>query len=278
MHLAATINIFMNHRKTLSVLGTPIDAISWPDALATIAVWATNRESRVVCICNVHSVVTASQDRAFGHVVNAADMATPDGAPVAWMLRRLGHVGQQRINGPDLMWRYCEASQGMDCRAAVAMTGRADGSAIFLYGSSEETLAKLKVNLLTAFPALNIAGAISPPFRALSPDEDATIVAQINESGAGVVFVSLGCPKQELWMAAHRGRIQAVMVGVGAAFDYHAGTIRRAPQWMQNSGLEWLYRLASEPRRLWRRYLVTNTLFVMGALKQLFMEGTQLLK
>ena len=268
----------MNHRKTLSVLGTPIDAISWLDALATIAVWATNRESRVVCICNVHSVVTASQDAEFGRVVNAADMATPDGAPVAWMLRRLGHIEQQRINGPDLMWRYCDASQGMDRRAALVMTDGSDGSneshrsAIFLYGSSEETLIKLKAKLLLAFPALKIAGMSSPPYRMPSPDEDSATVAEINASGAGVVFVSLGCPKQELWMAAHRGRIHAVMIGVGAAFDYHAGTIKRAPTWMRDCGLEWLHRLISEPRRLWKRYLVTNTLFVLGAAKQLLLE------
>ena len=258
----------MNHRQTLSVLGAPIDAVSWSDALSTISAWATNSESRVVCICNVHSVVTASQDAAFGRVVQEADMATPDGAPVAWMLRRLGHAGQQRINGPDLMWRYCEARQGMDSRLR-GNDGTANGSGIFLYGSSEQTLATLKAKLSAAFPALNIAGAISPPFRALTSDEDDVIVAQINASNAGVVFVSLGCPKQELWMEAHRGRIHAVMIGVGAAFDYHAGTIQRAPKWMQDCGLEWLHRLASEPRRLWRRYLVTNTLFVIGAARQL---------
>lgn len=240
------------------VLGVPIAAISWVDALAKIFQWSLSRESRVVCICNVHSVVTASQDEAFGRVVHEADMATPDGAPVAWMLRRLGHAEQQRINGPDLMWRYCEQAQS-----------RAEP--LFFYGSSEETLATLKVKLLAAFPALNIAGAISPPFRTLTNDEDEAIVAQINASGAGVVFVSLGCPKQELWMAAHRGRIHAVMIGVGAAFDYHAGTIQRAPKWMQDGGLEWLHRLASEPRRLWRRYLVTNTLFVLGVAKQLLL-------
>ena len=161
----------------------------------------------------------------------------------------------------------------MDCR----LRGN-DGIAhesIFLYGSSEQTLATLKAKLSAAFPALNIAGAISPPFRALTPDEDAAIVAQINASGAGVVFVSLGCPKQELWMAADRGRIHAVMIGVGAAFDYHAGTIQRAPKWMQDCCLEWLHRLASEPRRLWRRYLVTNTLFVLGAARQLLRERSK---
>lgn len=264
----------MNHRKTVAVLGAPIDAIPWSEALATITAWASNRESRVVCICNVHSVVTASQDKAFGRVVQEADMATPDGAPIAWMLRRSGHAGQQRINGPDLMWRYCEAVQGWDS-SLRRNDGAAKGTGIFLYGSSEQTLATLKAKLSAAFPALKIAGAISPPFRALSSDEDDAIVAQINASGAGVVFISLGCPKQELWMAAHRGRINAVMIGVGAAFDYHAGTIQRAPKWMQDSGLEWLHRLASEPRRLWRRYLVTNTLFVFGAAKQLLQSRRQ---
>lgn len=243
-------------REIAPIIGAPIDPVSWDDALARLSTWSANHESRYVCICNVHSVVTAAQDIEFGRVVNAADMATPDGAPVAWMLRRLGCVGQQRINGPDLMWRYCEQAQHRD-------------ESVFLYGSAEETLVALKVKLSAAFPSLKIAGAISPPFRVLTEEEDASIVEQINASGAGVVWVSLGCPKQELWMAAHRGKIHAVMVGVGAAFDYHAGTIKRAPVWMQNAGLEWLHRLLSEPRRLWKRYLVTNTLFIIGAVKQL---------
>ena len=261
-------------RVSASVIGAPIDAITWGTALARISGWASRHESRYVCICNAHSVMTASHDEAFGRVVHEADMATPDGAPVAWMLRRLGHVGQERINGPDLMWRYCEAVQGMGSRLRGS-DRHTNGSGVFLYGSSEQTLATLKVKLLAAFPALDIAGAISPPFRPLTRDEDAAIVAQINASGAGVVFVSLGCPKQELWMAAYRGRLHAVMIGVGAAFDYHAGTIRRAPKWMQDCGLEWLHRLASEPGRLWRRYLVTNTLFVLGAARQLLLTRRQ---
>jgi N-acetylglucosaminyldiphosphoundecaprenol N-acetyl-beta-D-mannosaminyltransferase len=248
-------SVKMNLQKAF-VLGVPINTISWSDVLAKISNWSSSKESRVMCICNVHSVVTATQDAEFRKVVNEADMATPDGAPVAWMLRRLGYVDQQRINGPDLMWRYCEQAQHRD-------------ESIFFYGSTEKTLAALKFKLLAAFPSLKIAGAISPPFRALTAEEDAAIVEQINSSGAGVVWVSLGCPKQELWMAAHRGRINAVMVGVGAAFDYHAGTIKRAPKWMQDAGFEWLYRLLSEPRRLWKRYLVTNTLFIIGAIKQL---------
>lgn len=243
-------------RQVVQVLDSYIDVITWDGALARLSAWAAHRESRYVCICNVHSVVTASQDMRFGHVVNSADMATPDGAPVAWLIRRLGYVEQLRINGPDLMWRYCEGAQSRD-------------EPMFFFGSTEETLSTLKTKLLSAFPNLKVAGMISPPFRIFTPEEDAAIVEEINASGAGVVWVSLGCPKQEIWMAAHRGRINAVMVGVGAAFDYHAGVTKRAPKWMQDYGLEWFYRLVSEPQRLWKRYLVTNTLFVLGTAGQL---------
>jgi len=243
-------------RNRVSILAVPIDVLTWDTALKQLFGWVTAHESRYVCICNVHSVVTASQDSGFKEVIINADMATPDGAPVAKLMRLLGCVGQQRINGPDLMWRYCEQAQYRD-------------ESVFFYGNSEQTLAILKTKLLAAFPTLKIAGAISPPFRALTKEEDDAIVTQINASGAGLVWVSLGCPKQEYWMAEHRGRINAVIVGVGAAFDYHAGTLKRAPLWMQHNGLEWFYRLLSEPRRLWKRYLVTNTLFIVKAFWQL---------
>lgn len=244
-------------RTTVPVLKARIDAIRWSDALDRISQWAARRESRYVCICNAHSVVTAGTDTAFHAVVAGADMATPDGAPVAWMIRRLGYPDQQRINGPDLMWKYCE------------LAAKRPDESIYLYGGTPDTLKVLQEVLARNFPSLKIAGVESPPFRRPTEEEDAQTVARINASGAGTVWVSLGCPKQETWMAAHRGRVNAVMVGVGAAFDYHAGTIQRAPAWMQNAGLEWLHRLCSEPRRLWRRYLVTNTLFVIGAGSQL---------
>jgi N-acetylglucosaminyldiphosphoundecaprenol N-acetyl-beta-D-mannosaminyltransferase len=243
-------------RLCASVLGSPIDVLDWGAALNTISGWAARRESRYVCICNAHSVVTATQEPAFRDILAQADMATPDGAPVAWVMRRTGHPGQQRINGPDLMDKFCE-------RAA------ADGTPIFLLGSTPETLATLQRKLLAALPKLVIAGTLSPPFRELSPAEDDALVAAVNGTRPGVVFVSLGCPKQERWMAAHRGRIQAVMIGVGAAFDFHAGTVARAPGWMRRHGLEWLHRLVSEPRRMWRRYLVTNSAFIIGAARQL---------
>lgn len=248
----------MNHITRIrgNVIGSPIDMLDWKWAVQRISDWAHAKDSRVVCICNVHSVVTARQDPEFAQVIREADMATPDGAPVAWLLRKLGATGQDRINGPDLMWKYC---------AHAAVTGES----IYLYGASEATLAELVKALSARFPDLRIAGSYSPPFRPLTLAEDEAVVQAINQSGAGVVWVSLGCPKQEKWMAAHRNRIQAVMVGVGAAFDYHAGTIQRAPLWMQKNGLEWLHRLASEPRRLWKRYLVTNTLFIWFAVRQL---------
>lgn len=243
-------------RRVLPVLGAPIDVVSAGAALQRIAQWAARRESRVVCICNVHSVVTAMHDAAHLAAIAGADLATPDGAPVAWMLRRQGATAQARVSGPDLMQDYLEQ----------AATRR---ESIFLLGSTPETLAKLQSRLRERWPALPIAGAISPPFRALTNDEDEALVRELNASGAGTVWVSLGCPKQERWMAEHRGRVQAVMLGVGAAFDFHAGTVSRAPRWMRDHGLEWLHRLASEPRRLWRRYLVTNTRFLVGACRQL---------
>jgi N-acetylglucosaminyldiphosphoundecaprenol N-acetyl-beta-D-mannosaminyltransferase len=238
------------------VLDAHIDVVTSEQAVQRMACWAQARESRVVCICNAHSAVTTTQDPAFRAAVANADLATPDGAPVAWMLRRQGATGQTRVSGPDLM---------LDYLAHAAGTGEAVG----LYGSSPDTLARLQQQLLQRWPSLNIAFAVSPPFRALSAEEDAEMVARVNASGVRTLWVSLGCPKQELWMAQHAGRVQAVMVGVGAAFDFHAGTVQRAPAWMRDHGLEWLHRLLSEPGRLWKRYLVTNSLFVWGALRQL---------
>lgn len=242
-------------RTTGTVLRSQIDALPWATALDRLMAWGHARASRYVTICNAHVVVSAAQDAAYGEIINASDMATPDGAPVAWMLRRQGFAGQSRISGPDVMWALCE-------RAA------AEGLPVYCYGSTDKTLALLAQRLGAAFPGLKLM-VESPPFRALTAEEDAAAVDRINASGAGLVFVGLGCPKQERWMAEHRGRVQGVMLGVGAAFDFHACTVSRAPEWMQKNGLEWLHRLASEPRRLWKRYLVTNTLFILGAAYQL---------
>lgn len=246
-------------RHTLPVLGAPIDVLDVGRAIQRISTWVRRRESRVVCICNAHSVVTGTQDPEFSSVLKHADMATADGAPVAWMLKRQGADGQPRVSGPDLMLSYCEHA---------AQTGEA----IYLYGSTDITLRQLSANLKAQWPALKIAGMHAPPFRQLTADEDQADIDRINASGAGTLWISLGCPKQERWMANHRGRVHAVMLGVGAAFDFHAGTVTRAPEWMRAHGLEWLHRLLSEPRRLWKRYLVTNTLFIVLAARQLLLH------
>lgn len=245
-------------RATLSVIGLPIDAIDWASAVAKIITWAENFESRIVCICNTHSLVTARNDEAFASIIRSADMATPDGAPVAWHMRLSGAPNQQRINGPDLMWRIC---------AALNKDG---APSIYLYGNTESTNALLIARLHRIFPKLIIAGQFSPPFRTLTKDESASIRTRIIASRAGIVWASLGCPKQEAWMQSEKHLIPAVLIGVGAAFDYHAGTIKRAPRWMQKAGLEWLHRLSSEPRRLWRRYLYSNSAFLLFAIKEAF--------
>jgi N-acetylglucosaminyldiphosphoundecaprenol N-acetyl-beta-D-mannosaminyltransferase len=238
------------------VLGVPVCVLSWTDAVDRIFGWAQHRESRTVCVCNVHSVVAARRNPAHAAAITCADLVTPDGAPVAWMLRRRGHPDQERISGPDLMWACCrKASEG--------------GTEMFLYGGTASTLRGLEQRLRAAFASINIVGAFSAPFRELSALEDAAIVDMINRSGARIVWVGLGCPKQEAWMRAHQGRVNAVMVGVGAAFDFHAGVVKRAPAWMQRNGLEWLHRLFQDPRRLAGRYLVGNSLFVMDALADL---------
>lgn len=241
-------NMKNSGRKLLPVIGVPIDSLNWPDALGRIKNWANAHESKAVYICNVHSVVTARNDSNFFEVINNSDLATPDGAPIAWVMRSMGSKSQERISGPDLMLKYC-AEAAKNCES------------IYLYGGKPEVLKKLKEDLPLWFPGLKVAGSYSPPFREISEEEDVKITNEINASGAETVWVSLGCPKQEFWIADHLGKVNAVMIGVGAAFDYHAGYIKRAPLWMQKSGLEWFYRLCCEPRRLWKRYLTTNSLF-----------------
>lgn len=241
-------------RTRYELLGCLVDALTPTQALDRITQWAERRESRAVYFCNVHSVITGSRSADFASVIAQADLAAPDGMPIAWILRRHGFPDQQRIAGPDLMLECC-------ARAAAA------GHPIFLLGSDPSTLKRLQERLQESFNGLEIAGAISPPFRNLTADEDRLIVDQINSSGARVLFVGLGCPKQERWIDSHRGQVGAVMIGVGAAFQFHAGVLRRAPEWMRRLGLEWLFRLACEPRKLWRRYLTTNALFISEILR-----------
>ena len=247
----------MTKRISTDVLGIQVDCLVPEAAVRRIMAWAQQRKSRYVVFANAHVIVTASRDEEFASVISGADMIAADGASVAWLIRRTSGFDQKRVCGPDLM---------------IALLSRCEQESlpVYLFGSSPLTLGLLVSRLLTLFPSLHIAGFESPPFRAASDAEDEASIARINASGAGLVFVGLGCPKQEQWMRAHRGAVNAAMLGVGAAFDYHAGTLLRAPAWMRVAGPEWLYRLSVEPRRLWRRYLVTNTLFVWGALCQIY--------
>jgi exopolysaccharide biosynthesis WecB/TagA/CpsF family protein len=211
---------------------------------------AHQRQPAAVSLHAAHAIVTASDDPLLREKVNRFQMIAPDGQPVRWALNWLhGAKLKDRVYGPELTLRLCQAAAEQ-------------GVPIYLYGSSPDVIVALSHNLTERYPGLIIAGAEAPPFRALSPEEDAEMVARINASGAGLVFIGLGCPKQDHFAADHMDRIQGVQVCVGAAFDFHAGNKRTAPAWMQRRGLEWLFRLWQEPRRLWKRYLVTNTLFL----------------
>jgi len=198
----------------------------------------------------VHTVMECQRDPALKRIHNRSGMTTPDGMPLVWLSRLHGHRHVSRVYGPDLLIAVCQES----IRA---------GYRHFFYGGAEGVPEALAAALLRRFPGLVVAGTYSPPFRPLTPEEDEQIVAMINRARPDIVWVGLGAPKQEYWMAEHVGRLEApVMVGVGAAFDFHSGRKKQAPRWMQRSGLEWLFRLLTEPRRLWRRYLINNPLFL----------------
>ncbi len=232
------------------LFGIGVSLTTYRGTVQAILEAAQRQESAIVSFHPVSAVVETSATPSLLGKVNRFQIVAPDGQPVRWALNWLhGAHLPDRVCGPDAMLALCR-------EAAEA------GVAVFFYGSSNEVLAALQANLKQRFPALRIAGAISPPYRPLSPQEDEEIVAEINASGAGIVFIGLGYPKQDLFADAHRDSIAAVQVCVGAAFDFHAGHTRRAPRWMRRSGLEWFHRLVQEPRRLWRRYFVTNTIFL----------------
>lgn len=239
-----------------SLLGVKIDATDYAAACSQILHWTSAKESRYVCVANSHVIMEAHDSSEFRAAVNAADMVTPDGMPLVWVLRLEGYNLPDRVYGPSLMRVLLHEA----ARRAIP---------IGFYGSTAGVVDRLGRVSVERNPGLDVAFQHSPPFRDLSSAEDQEICRQINQSGARLLFVGLGCPKQEKWMAAHRGRIQAVMIGVGAAFDFLAGTKPQAPMWMQAAGLEWLFRLAHEPRRLWKRYIIQNPRFAFLATAEL---------
>jgi len=236
--------------QKFDVLGVEVSATNY-DTLARLFIGAAKRgESALATFLPVHGIVTGALDPAYRYAVNAFDVVGADGQPIRWTMNLLHRAGMtDRVYGPEMMKRLCG-------RAA------AEGVSIYLYGSTEEVLAALSEKLRDWFPAIRIVGTESPPFRPLTPEENAAAVARINSSGAGLVFIGLGCPRQDFFAHENRHTIKAVQLCVGAAFDFHAGTKKMAPPWMQKRGLEWLFRFTQEPGRLWKRYLLTNTAFM----------------
>ena len=245
--------------RSCSVLGMRVDEFDYESAVDTLRDWCDGR-SNYVCCSTVHMVME-SYDRAdFQRYVNSADMVVSDGVPIVWVTRKLGLARQIRVDAPTLTLKLCE------------MAAR-EGIPIGFYGSSRTVIDDLVKALTDRYPALKIAYSLSPPFRPLTAEEDEKIVEEIRRSGARLLFVGLGCPKQEKWMFEHRGRIPATMLGVGWTFDVLSGHSKMAPRWIQNSGMEWFYRLVRNPRKLWRRHLVHNPRFVVLAALQLMGRG-----
>jgi N-acetylglucosaminyldiphosphoundecaprenol N-acetyl-beta-D-mannosaminyltransferase len=223
------------------VLGMRVDATSYEDASRRVVQWAHQRRSAYVCVATVHMVMEAFDSGEFQRVINGADLVTPDGVPLVWALKSLGVRGASRVYGPDLMPQVVE-------RAAR------ENVPIGLYGGTPESLETFHQVLKVRYPKIRVVCQIAPPFRPLTPEEDEEVTQEIVDSGARILFVGIGCPKQENWMVAHKEDIPAVMLGVGAAFDFLTGRVRQAPGWMQAMGMEWAFRLMMEPRRLWKRY------------------------
>jgi N-acetylglucosaminyldiphosphoundecaprenol N-acetyl-beta-D-mannosaminyltransferase len=239
-----------------NVLGMRVDATSYEDASRRVIRWAREGKSSYVCVASVHMVMEAFDSEAFRQVVNGADLVTPDGRPLVWALGSLGIRSPSQVRGTDLTMHVVE-------RAAR------ENVPIALYGGTPDVLESFVRVLREHYPKVPVVCQIAPPFRPLTPEEDEAMTREIADSGARIVFVGIGCPKQEKWMEAHKERIPAVMLGVGAAFDFHAGRVRQAPRWMQAAGLEWMFRLAMDPRRLWKRYARHNPRFVGLFLVQL---------
>jgi N-acetylglucosaminyldiphosphoundecaprenol N-acetyl-beta-D-mannosaminyltransferase len=243
---------------TVDVLGVPLGLTDYDASLDWIDAMVHARQRGYVCVCNVHAVMASAEDPALRSALLGSSVNVPDGQPLVWALNLLGHRLEDRVYGPELMARYC-------ARAATS------GQRMYLYGGRNQgALVQLALNLRQRYPGVRIVGGYSPPHRPLTREEREAVTKEINGSRADVVWVGIGVPKQEKWMAEMRDELEApVLAGVGAAFDFHAGLVPQAPTWIQEFGLEWAYRLAHEPRRLWRRYTRYNPRFVAAFTRQL---------
>jgi N-acetylglucosaminyldiphosphoundecaprenol N-acetyl-beta-D-mannosaminyltransferase len=243
---------------TADVLGVPLGLIDYDGALNWIDAMVASREQGYVCVCNVHAVMASAEDPELRSALMGSSLNVPDGQPLVWALNLLGHGLDDRVYGPELMARCC--ARAVD-----------SGQRMYLYGGRNQgALVQLALNLRQRYPGVRIVGGYSPPHRPLTDEEREAVTKEINGSRADVVWVGIGVPKQEKWMAEMREALEApVLIGVGAAFDFHAGLVPQAPPWVQEYGLEWAYRLAHEPRRLWRRYTRYNPRFVSAFARQL---------
>ncbi len=240
------------------VLGVRVHAVQIPDVISRMEDWISSRNNcHFIAVMNAHSVVEARRDASFKEVLNSADLAVPDGMPLVWLGRLRGYLLRHRVYGPDLFLSFCQAT-------------REKGYGHFLYGGAHGVSEKLAEGLRILFPSIKVVGTYSPPFRCLTSEEERRVTEMINNADPQVLWVGLGCPKQERWMYEHRNTLRVpVMVGIGQAFDIYTGRLRQAPRWMREHGLEWSFRLMQEPGRLWRRYLFYNAQFIYCTLLEL---------
>lgn len=238
---------------TCKIMGVNVAAINMEWLMKYLDENIDDIKGDYICVSNVHTTVTSYEDTSYCVIQNSGLMAIPDGGPLSTIGQKRGYENMSRTTGPSLM-------------GEVFKTSAKKGYRHYFYGSKEETLEKLYQKLNENYPGIQIAGMYSPPFLPLTEEEDKAVIERINETKPDFVWVGLGAPKQERWMAAHQGEINGLMIGVGAGFDYYAENIKRAPMWMQKSNLEWLYRLIQDPKRLFKRYLVTNTKFIWNAI------------
>lgn len=236
--------------RTCNILGVKINVTNMDETISYIEKNLESLRGNYICVSNVHTTVMAYENEDYKKIQNSGAMALPDGAPLSILSRKVGFTDAQRVTGPDLMEELFKISQEK-------------GYSHYFYGSTKENLEKLKVSLNTKYPNLNILDIFSPPFRELSIEEDEYIINSINKANPDFIWIGLGAPKQETWMYNHRGRLNGIMIGVGAGFDYHSGKIKRAPSIMQKFSLEWLYRLLQDPKRLFSRYANTNLKFII---------------
>lgn len=242
--------------KSINILGTGVSAVNMPLALQVIDEWIKARTPHYVCVTGVHGVMESRSDETLRKIHNQAGMVTPDGMPLVWVSHLLGHRQVRRVCGPDFFPEVCRTSLEKGYRH-------------FFYGGAPGVAEKLAASMRERFPGIEIVGTYCPPFRALTPEEDDAVVKMIQEARPDIVWVGISTPKQERWMAEHVNRLNVpVLVGVGAVFDFHSGLKKRAPRWMQTSGTEWIYRLVTDYKRLWKRYLKNNPRFVALATMQ----------